>query len=238
MSPIVPARFRSPLTTPRLPAPTESEYRPHHEGEYDYLTLQDRAAAPTPAALQGRYPDPQYYVTLTITLPTGPYTTTILLGDTSPTPLPTAPVQQSASQPTLTPAAPQNPNSTPGNVAGIVIGVLGSFAVLAGIYYVWLLRARQLRSSRRFSSGTSTTTRTSRTSRSKRRRRKKKRKSKTKNPWLKFKLNFKLKKSKKRRRSRRSSTSTGGPGPAPPPPGPPPPPPGPGPPPPPPPPAE
>jgi hypothetical protein len=213
MSPIVPARFRSPLTTPRLPAPTVSEYQPHHEGEYDYLTLQDRAAAPTQAALQGRYPDPQYYVTLTITLPTGLYTTTILLGDTFTTPLPTAPVQQSASQPTLTPAAAQNPNSTPGNVAGIVIGVLGSLAVLAGIYYVWLLRARQLRSSRRFSSGTSTTTRTtrtSRTSRSKRRRRKKKRKTKRKNPWLKFKLKFKLKKSKKRRRSRRSSTSTGG----------------------------
>jgi hypothetical protein len=208
MSPIVPARFRSPLTTSRLPAPTVSEYSPHHEGEYDYLSLQDRAAEPTPVALQGRSPDPQYYVTLTITLPTEIYTTTILLGDTFPTPLPTAPVQQSASQPTLAPAAAQNPNSTPGNVAGIVIGVLGSIAVLAGIYYVWLLRARQLR---RFPSGTSTTTRTSRTSRttrSKRRRRKKKRKSKTKKTWFTFK--FRLKKSKKRRRSRRSSTSTGG----------------------------
>src|SRR5882724_11544487 len=143
MSPIVPARFRSPLTTPCFPAPTVSEYSPHHKGEYDYLTLQDGAAVPSPAALLKRKPEPQYYVTLTITLPYEVYTTTVLLGDNFPTPPPlTIAVQQSASQPTHTPATVQNSNNTGGNVAGFVIGVLGSLAVLAGIYYVYLLRAR------------------------------------------------------------------------------------------------
>lgn len=207
MPPIIPARFRSPLNTPSIPAPTVSEYSPHHGGQYDYLTLQDEGAAPTPAALLNRNPEPQYYVTLTITLPYEVYTTTVLLGDNFPTPPPpTIPVQQSASQPTLTPATAQNPSSTGGNVAGIVIGVLGSLAVLAGIYYVFLLRARQLR---RFSSGTSTTRTESTRKRKhkKKRKRKKKKKSKTTVTWF-TSVRFRWMKSKPGKRSRRSSTST------------------------------
>lgn len=202
MSPI-PARFPSLLTRPVLPAPTVSEYSPHHESEYGYLTLQDRAVSPTPAAVQERSPQ-QEYITLTITLPSEEvYTTTILLGDSLPTAaLPTDPVQQSASQPTLTAGASQNPNSG-GNIAGIVIGVLGSVAVLAGIYYVYLLRARQLR---KVSSGTSTITRSS--SRKKHHKKKKKKKKGTpKAPLFTFKLRFRK---KRRRRSRRSSMSTTG----------------------------
>ena len=202
MSPI-PARIPSPLTTPFLPAPTVSDYSPHYGSEYGYLTLQNRGAAPTPAAVQERYPQ-QQYITLTITLPTEEvYTTTILLGDSVPTaPLPTNPVQQSAAQPTLSAAASQNPNSG-GNVAGIVIGVLGSVAVLAGIYYVYLLRARQLR---KISSGTSTITRSSR-KKGHRKKKKKKKKSTAKAPLFTFKLSFRK---KRRRRSRRSSMSTTG----------------------------
>ncbi|PMD46112.1 hypothetical protein L207DRAFT_523543 [Hyaloscypha variabilis F] len=230
MSPI-PARIPSLLTAPLLPAPTVSEYLHHYGSEFDYLTLQDRAAVPTPAPVQERYAQ-QQYVTLTVTLPSEEiYTTTILLGDSFPTAaLPTDPVQQSVDQATLTPAAAQNPSNNGGNVAGIVIGVLGSIAVLAGIYYVYLLRARQLR---KISSGTSTITRSSR--KKKRKKKKKKRRSSTttattvtttKAPFFTFKLRFFKKKKKKRRKSRRSSMSTTTTGaPAPPAPGPPPPPP-------------
>jgi hypothetical protein len=199
MSPIVPARFRSPLTTPRFPAPTASEYSPRHDGLYDYLTLTNGAAEPTPAALLDRYAAPQqYYVTLTITLPSDVvYTTTILLGDDFPTALPTDPIQQSTSQPTLTPAAVQKTDSNnPGNVAGIIIGVLGGLAVLAGVFYVYTLRARQYLASNKSVSG------------SRRKRKKKKRKKSKKTTWFTFK--FKWKKDKKRRRSRRSSMSTAG----------------------------
>jgi hypothetical protein len=163
--------------------------------------------------VQERYAQ-QQYVTLTVTLPSEEiYTTTILLGDSFPTAaLPTDPVQQSVDQATLTPAAAQNPSNNGGNIAGIVIGVLGSIAVLAGIYYVYLLRARQLR---KISSGTSTITRSSR-KKKKRKKKKKKRRSSTttattvtttKAPFFTFKLRF-FKKKKRRRKSRRSSMST------------------------------
>jgi len=217
MSPI-PARFPSLLTRPLPPAPTVSEYSPHDGSEYGYLTLQDRAVAPTPGAVQRRSPQ-QEYVTLTITLPSEEvYTTTILLGDSIPTAaLPTDPIQQTATQPTLTAAAPQNPSSG-GNIAGIVIGVLGSVCVLAGIYYVYLLRARQLH---KISSGTSTITRSSSRRKKHKKKKKKKKKSTPKAPLFTFKLRFGK---KRRRRSRRSSMSTTGPGApaAPPAPGPPP----------------
>lgn len=205
MSPIVPARFRSPLTTPRFPAPTASEYSPYHGGAYDYLTWQAQAAAPTPAALQDRNADPQgYYITLTITLPEDIYTTTILLGDNFPTTSATDPVQQSAGTASLSPAAVQNADSNSGTVAGIIIGVLGGLAVLAGVFYVWVLRARQYQASSKFSTTTSTSTR--RTKKRKRRRRRKKKKGKA----TLFTFNIKWMNSKKRRKSRRSSTSTAG----------------------------
>jgi transposase len=158
--------------------------------------LTNGAAEPTPIALLDRYASPQQlYVTLTITLPSEEvYTTTILLGDDFPTSLPSDPVQQSTSQPTLTPAAVQNTDSNnPGNVAGIIIGVLGGLAVLAGVFYVYTLRARQYLASNKSVSG------------SRKRRKKKKRKKSKKSAWFVFK--FKLQ-GKKRRRSRRSSMST------------------------------
>jgi hypothetical protein len=204
MSPIVPARFRFPLTTPRLPAPTASEYSPNYGGDYDYLTLEKGVATPTPAVLLDRYASPQQnYVTLTITLPNEIiYTTTILLGDTFPTsPAPTDPVQQSASSQTLSPAAVQNADSSnSGYIAGIIIGVLGGLALLAGVFYVYTLRARQHLASNKSVSG----------SRSTRRRRKKKKRKKGKkgSPW--FKFDFKWRKTKKKGRSRRSSMSTAG----------------------------
>ncbi|PMD17331.1 hypothetical protein NA56DRAFT_648753 [Hyaloscypha hepaticicola] len=221
MPPIAPARFRFPLTPSRLPAPTVSEYSPHYGGDYDYLTLEKEVVAPTPAALLDRYASPQQnYVTLTITLPNElPYTTTILLGDTFPTSAaPTDPVQQSASSPTLSPAAIQNADSSnSGYIAGIIIGVLGGLAVLAGVFYVYTLRARQYLSSNKSVSGSRSTRR--------RRKKKKRRKGKKGSPW--FKFDFKWRTTKKKGRSRRSSMSTAGtgPGPAPPPPGPAPPPP-------------
>jgi hypothetical protein len=202
MSPIAPARFRFPLTTPHRPAPTASEYSPHYEREYDYLTLKEGVVAPTPAALLDRYANPQqYYVTLTITLPNEIYTTTILLGDSFTTSAAaTDPVQQSASSPTLSSAGIQNADSSnSGTVAGIIIGVLGGLAVLAGVFYVYTLRARQYLASNKSVSG----------SRSTRRRKKKKRKKGKKgSPW--FKFDFKWKKTKKKGRSRRSSMSTAG----------------------------
>jgi len=218
MSPI-PARIPSLLTPPLLPAPTVSEYSPHYGSEYGYLTLQERAAAPSPAVLQERNPQ-QQYVTLTITLPSDQiYTTTILLGDSVPTaPIPTNPIQQSAAQPTLSVANPKNPNSG-GSVAGIVIGVLGSVAVLAGIYYVYLLRARQLH---KVSSGTSTITKSS-GRRRRHKKKKKKKKSTAKAPFFTFKLSFRKKRKRRSRRSSMSTTSAPAPPPAPgPPPAPPP----------------
>jgi len=184
------------------------------------LNLEKGVAAPTPAVLLDRYANPQQnYVTLTITLPNEIYTTTILLGDTFPTSATTTdPVQQSASSPTLSSAAVQNADSSnSGYIAGIIIGILGGLAVLAGVFYVYTLRARQYLASNKSVSG----------SRSTRRRKKKKRRKKGKkgSPW--FKFDFKWRKTKKKGRSRRSSMSTAGtgPGPAPPPPGPAPPPP-------------
>ncbi len=203
MPPIVPARFRFPLTTSHLPAPTASGYSPHYGGDYDYLPLEEGVAAPTPAALLDRYASPQQtYVTLTITLSSEIYTTTILLGDTFPTSAaPTDPVQQSASSPTLSPAAVQNADSSnSGYIAGIIIGVLGGLAVLAGVFYVYTLRARQYLASNKSVSG----------SRSTRRRRKKKKRKKGKkgSPW--FKFDIKWRRTKKKGRSRRSSMSTAG----------------------------
>lgn len=184
------------------------------------MNLEKGVAAPTPAVLLDRYANPQQnYVTLTITLPNEIYTTTILLGDTFPTSATTTdPVQQSASSPTLSSAAVQNADSSnSGYIAGIIIGILGGLAVLAGVFYVYTLRARQYLASNKSVSG----------SRSTRRRKKKKRRKKGKkgSPW--FKFDFKWRKTKKKGRSRRSSMSTAGtgPGPAPPPPGPAPPPP-------------
>ena len=203
MPPIAPARFRFPLTPSRLPAPTVSEHTLHYGGDYDYMTLEKGVAAPTPAVLLDRYANPQQnYVTLTITLPNEIYTTTILLGDTFPTSAaPTDPVQQSASSPTLSSAAVQNADSSnSGYIAGIIIGVLGGLAVLAGVFYVYTLRARQYLASNKSVSG----------SRSTRRRKKKKRRKKGKkgSPW--FKFDFKWRKTKKKGRSRRSSMSTAG----------------------------
>jgi hypothetical protein len=190
MSPIVPPVFRSPLTTPtlRIQSPTVSQYSLDNGFESDKLALTARAALPTLADLLNRKARPQYYITLTITSLVDTYTTTILLGDNYPV-SPTDPVQQSASNPTLTPAGVPSSGVSPGNVAGIVIGVLGSVAVLAGILYVYMLRAMQWK----------------REKTGKKRRRKKKKKQTT---W--FTFNFKFKKGKKKRRSRRSSTSTGG----------------------------
>jgi hypothetical protein len=189
MPPAAPPKFPSPLTTTLIPTPIASKYSPDHGFESDNLTLKDGAAAPTPAVLLNRKASPQYYITLTITDPAAvTYTTTILLGDDYPGPSTTDPVQQSASTQTLTAAAPKSPGLSSGSVAGIIIGVLGGLAVLAGVFYVWMLRARQWKTTH------------------KKRKRKKKKKKKT--TWFTFK--FRFKKSKKRRRSRRSSTSTGG----------------------------
>jgi cell wall integrity and stress response component len=191
MPPAAPPKFSSPLTTSPVPTPTASKDSPDHGFESDNLTLKDGAAAPTPApaVFLNREAGPQYYITLTITDPAEvTYTTTILLGNDYPGASPTDPVQQSASTQTITAAATQNPGLSSGSVAGIIIGVLGGLAVLAAVFYVWMIRARQGQPE------------------PKKRRRHRKKKKKT--TWFNFK--FKFQKGKKRRRSRRSSTSTGG----------------------------
>jgi len=150
------------------------------------LILKDEAAAPTLADLLNREAGPQYYITLTITSVADIFTTTILLGNDYPSSAPTDPVQQSASTATITPAAPPSSSLSAGSIAGIVIGVLGGVSVLAGVFYIYLLRARQWERTRKKGH--------------------RKKKKKNKNTWFTFK--FKFKKNKKKRRSRRSSTST------------------------------
>jgi len=210
MPPAAPPKLFSPLTTTRIPIPTASQHSLGHTFESENLTLKDGAPAPTQAILLNRAADPQYYITLTITDPAEViYTTTILLGNDYPGSSPTDPVQQSASSPTLSAAAPKSSGLSAGSVGGIIIGVIGGLAVLAGVFYLYMLRAGQGNGGK------------------KKKKRKKKKKKKKAATWWTFKFNFR--RSKRRRRSRRGSTSTGTTGvsggpPPPPPPGPPPPP--------------
>ena len=196
MSPIIPPRFRSALTTRLLPSFTIhrlEDVKPRSGN----LILKDIAAAPTPAALVERKADPQNFVTLTVSQPSeAVYVTTILLGDSYPAPTERAQQQTSNSQ-TLTPARATNQGTSAGTIAGIIIGVLGGLAVLTAVFYVWILRARQWEREMETKKG-----------KPRKRRKKKKKHKKKKSTWYTFR--FKFKKSKKKGRSRRSSTSTRG----------------------------
>jgi hypothetical protein len=101
------------------------------------------------------------YVTLTVTSPYTTYITTILLGDSFPTTnveslQPTTYAVPSSSSNTKV----QTPGIATGTIVGIVVGLIFGFLSLFGVFYVYLLRARQAkrrrqrRRSRRGSSAT------------------------------------------------------------------------------------
>jgi len=85
------------------------------------------------------------FITLLITYPTSTFTTFILLGNpASSTQTLVAPTTYSVSSDTY-PAINNdaNPGLSAGTLAGIVVGCIGSFILLLGVGYVYLLRARQ-----------------------------------------------------------------------------------------------
>jgi len=83
-----------------------------------------------------------YYVTLTITRDATTYITTIQLGDS----FPTTSFPNSNSQPASPPrTTAQHPGIPTGDIVGIIVGCIVGFGLLVGVFYVYLLRARQFR---------------------------------------------------------------------------------------------
>jgi hypothetical protein len=83
-----------------------------------------------------------HYITLTITRDYTTYTTTILLGNTFPSSpqITTSPSVQTSQL--SHPGTPGVPTST---IAGIVVGSIAGFLLLVAIFYVYVLRSRQIR---------------------------------------------------------------------------------------------
>lgn len=87
------------------------------------------------------------YVTLSVTLPYTTYITTILLGDSFPT---TSLVPTTYAVPTSSSNVKvQTPGIATGTIVGIVVGLIVGFLALFGVFYVYLLRARQAKRRRR-----------------------------------------------------------------------------------------
>ena len=90
------------------------------------------------------------YVTFSVTLPYTTYLTAILLGDSFPTKNPntlvptTYPLPKSSSNTRI-----QTPGMSTGAIVGIIVGLVAGFAALLGVFYVYLLRARQAKRRRR-----------------------------------------------------------------------------------------
>ncbi|KAH8668148.1 hypothetical protein BGZ60DRAFT_528485 [Tricladium varicosporioides] len=87
-----------------------------------------------------------YYITLSITRPTTTYTSLVLLGDSYPLTTPTDLSDLSdPSNPSLTipKTIAQHPGIPTSSIVGIVVGVVLVFLSLAGVFYVYILRARQ-----------------------------------------------------------------------------------------------
>ena len=97
---------------------------------------------PTPKPLEER--DGWSFVTLTVTKPFSTYTTTILLGDTFPTSSYITPVTTPDSQPQPV-QQPITPGIATGTIVGIVVGCTLGFLLLVGVFYIYLLRAKQYR---------------------------------------------------------------------------------------------
>lgn len=83
-----------------------------------------------------------YYITLSITRPTTTYTSLVLLGGSYPLTTPTSPSDPSQ---TIPGAVVQHPGIPTSSIVGIVVGVVLVFLSLAGVFYVYTLRARQYR---------------------------------------------------------------------------------------------
>lgn len=90
------------------------------------------------------------YVTLSITLPYTTYLTTILLGDSFPTTDANTLVPTTYAVPTSSSnTRVQTPGISTGAIVGIVVGLIVGFSALLGVFYVYLLRAREAKRRRR-----------------------------------------------------------------------------------------
>ena len=87
------------------------------------------------------------YVTLSITLPYTTYASIVLLGDSFPTTNTLIPTTFAI--PTSQNVKLQTPGTATGTIVGIVIGLIVGFGALIAVFYVYLLRARQVRRRRR-----------------------------------------------------------------------------------------
>jgi hypothetical protein len=96
---------------------------------------------PTNWPIRDRAGEPDL-ITLSITSPFTTYTTTIELGNSFPTSFIPDPSPQAAVQ---APQKPSTPGISTGTIVGIVVGCSLGFLLLIGVFYVYLLRARQYR---------------------------------------------------------------------------------------------
>jgi hypothetical protein len=85
--------------------------------------------------------DAAAYVTLTITRQATTYITIIQLGDSFPTTFPNSNLQPTSPPKTTV----QHPGIPTGDIVGIIVGCIVGFGLLVGVFYVYLLRARQFR---------------------------------------------------------------------------------------------
>ncbi|TVY85499.1 hypothetical protein LSUE1_G000223 [Lachnellula suecica] len=100
--------------------------------------LQPSSTTPIPTATIHAKEASPYYVTLSVTRATTTYTSIIQLGNSFPTTNPA--VTHSTPSPKST---AQNPGIPTSNIVGIIVGVISGFGILAGVFYVYSLRARQ-----------------------------------------------------------------------------------------------
>lgn len=82
-----------------------------------------------------------HYITLTITRDSTVYTTTILLGNT----FPSSPQTTTVSVQTSSPSRPHSPGIATSTITGIVVGCIAGFLLLVVIFYIYVLRSRQIR---------------------------------------------------------------------------------------------
>ncbi|RDL39611.1 uncharacterized protein BP5553_03951 [Venustampulla echinocandica] len=106
----------------------------------------------------GAYPS---YVVLSVTRPTTTYTTIVPLGNSFPTD-----ASSSASPPETTAQTPGIPTSS---IVGIIVGCILAFGMLAGVFYVYALRAKRHRFMQRRGGSSRKTTSTGTRSRRSRR---------------------------------------------------------------------
>lgn len=137
MSPTKPERLTTKPENPTktLESTAQNNGTGNNKNKKKVLSLQPTLITALPAKEAS-----PYYITLSITRVTTTYTTLVQLGDSFPT------TYATKSSSTLPPkSTAQHPGIPTGNIVGIIVGCIAGFGLLVGVFYVYLLRARQFR---------------------------------------------------------------------------------------------